>query len=143
MRCAAFARQLAQRLDRPLQVDAAFQEMQFGRWVGQSTAALWAQEADVLQQLWTDLETFRRTRGEALAAFAERVRDGWARLLVQQAGQQVLVFTHGGDPGAAGPGTRNCLSPDPGTGAGLRDGNAAAGLCRWRDECVWDGVFVS
>ncbi|MEZ5450337.1 MAG: histidine phosphatase family protein [Thiolinea sp.] len=125
VRCAAFARELAQRLNCPLQVEAAFQEMQFGRWVGQSTAALWAQEADVLQQLWTDPETFVAPGGEALTAFAGRVRDGWARLLAQHAGQQVLVFTHGGVirvllAQALGIAYRQTLALEPGYGTATR-----------------------
>lgn len=95
-RCHEFAVHWATPQACPLHADAAFQEMQFGRWVGQSTQAIWASEADLLQQLWQQPEDFVAPEGEAFVAFAARVRQGWQAVLQQYAGQRVLLCTHGG-----------------------------------------------
>ena len=95
-RCHDFARLLAQRLDCPFAVDARFGEMDFGDWVGQTQAAIWEQDAQLLQQLWYQPRRFIAPHGEAMEDFIARVNQAWMQLQTDYAGQRVLVLTHAG-----------------------------------------------
>jgi broad specificity phosphatase PhoE len=95
-RCHDFARLLAQRVGCPFAVEERFGEMDFGRWVGMTQDDIWAQEPELMQQLWYQPRRFIAPGGEAMEDFITRVHDGWADLQAQYAGQHVLVLTHAG-----------------------------------------------
>lgn len=95
-RCHDFARQLANRLDCPFEVDARFGEMNFGDWIGKTHTEIWEQEAELMQQLWLQPRRFVAPNGEAMEDFINRIHYAWAELHEQYAGQNVLVLTHAG-----------------------------------------------
>ncbi|HGX93044.1 MAG TPA: histidine phosphatase family protein [Candidatus Tenderia sp.] len=95
-RCARFARPLAARLGVPLQQDAAFGEIDFGRWEGLSAEALMAQDADALARYYADPWANTPPGAEPLAEFQARVVAAWQSLLAAHAGERVLLVSHGG-----------------------------------------------
>ncbi|MGC5704254.1 alpha-ribazole phosphatase family protein [Pseudomonas sp. NFXW11] len=95
-RCARFAQQLAEQLQLPLTLEAGFQELHFGAWEGQSTAALMHTAADDLGRFWSDPYGFTPPQGEPVADFSRRVLDALERLHQTCSGQRVLLVSHGG-----------------------------------------------
>lgn len=95
-RCHDFARLLAQRMDCPFVVEDGFGEMDFGRWTGMTQNDIWAQEPELMQQLWHQPRRFIAPEGEAMEDFLARVYAAWDGLQAQYAGQHVLVLTHAG-----------------------------------------------
>lgn len=95
-RCHDFARMLAKRLDCLFWIDVRLGEMDFGDWVGKTTAELWEQFPELMQQLWQQPRRFVAPHGEAMEDFIARVHEAWAELITQYAGQRVLVLTHAG-----------------------------------------------
>jgi alpha-ribazole phosphatase len=95
-RCAAFARELGQRLSIPIQLDERLAELHFGEWEGKTAEQLLQQEPDALQKFWQDPERHTPPGGESLSAFSARVLQAWRELQQHHAGQRVLVITHGG-----------------------------------------------
>lgn len=95
-RCAEFAGQLATANNCDLELMAGIQEMDFGRWVGQSTKEIWQQDEVLLQTLWQKPLAFTAPGGEAMQDFVVRVQQAWRDIGERFAGQKVLVFTHGG-----------------------------------------------
>jgi probable phosphoglycerate mutase len=75
-------------------VEPAFEEMGFGRWEGltrDEVAARFPVELDVWR---TAPERFTAPDGESLAAVADRVSRGLARLRDEHAGRTVILVTH-------------------------------------------------
>ncbi|GLZ88387.1 hypothetical protein Pres01_44380 [Metapseudomonas resinovorans] len=95
-RCAAFARELEQRLGLPLHFDADLRELHFGQWEGRSAAELMENHAEGLGQFWNDPYSFTPPDGETLLDFEARVLAAGERLLERFAGKRVLLVTHGG-----------------------------------------------
>lgn len=95
-RCAAFARDLAERLELPLHFDADLRELHFGQWEGRSAAELMESHAEDLGLFWNDPYSFTPPEGETLLDFEARVLAATERLHQRYAGQRVLLVTHGG-----------------------------------------------
>ncbi|BAN47561.1 alpha-ribazole phosphatase family protein [Metapseudomonas resinovorans] len=95
-RCAAFARELEQRLGLPLHFDADLRELHFGQWEGRSAAELMEDQAEGLGLFWNDPYSFTPPEGETLLDFEARVLAAGERLLERFVGQRVLLVTHGG-----------------------------------------------
>ncbi|MGF6690545.1 alpha-ribazole phosphatase [Metapseudomonas resinovorans] len=95
-RCAAFARELEQRLGLPLHFDADLRELHFGQWEGRSAAELMEEHAEGLGLFWNDPYSFTPPDGETLQDFEARVMAAGERLHERFAGQRVLLVTHGG-----------------------------------------------
>jgi broad specificity phosphatase PhoE len=95
-RCHDFARLLAQRLNCPFEVDARFGEMDFGLWIGKTQDEIWAQDAELMQQLWYQPRRFIAPGGEAMESFIDRIHEAWNDLQARYPGQHVLVLTHAG-----------------------------------------------
>jgi alpha-ribazole phosphatase len=95
-RCAAFARELAERSALPLQFDADLRELHFGQWEGRSAAELMETHAEDLGMFWNDPYAFTPPEGETLLGFEARVIAATERLHQRYAGQRVLLVTHGG-----------------------------------------------
>ncbi|SPO53837.1 Alpha-ribazole-5'-phosphate phosphatase [Pseudomonas sp. JV551A1] len=95
-RCAHFAEELGERLNLPVQREAALQELHFGDWEGRSAAQIMEDQADALGRFWADPYAFTPPNGEPVEAFAERVLAAVERLSRQHAGKRVLLITHGG-----------------------------------------------
>jgi broad specificity phosphatase PhoE len=79
-----------------LQIDARIQEMNFGRWIGNSTQNLWQSDQTLMQQLWSEPLTFTAPEGESMLSFIARVKAAWADYLQSYPGQRILLITHGG-----------------------------------------------
>lgn len=95
-RCAAFAQELAARLNAPLQIDERLAELHFGEWEGKTAEELMQHEGDALQKFWQDPELHAPPGGESLSVFSTRVLQAWHDLQRCHAGERVLVVTHAG-----------------------------------------------
>ena len=95
-RCALFAQALGARLDLPVSLEPALQELHFGAWEGQSAAALMETDAEGLGLFWADPYGFTPPQGEPVSEFSERVLGAISRLHQAYAGQRVLLISHGG-----------------------------------------------
>ena len=96
IRCAAFARELAQQLDRPLEIVQGFSEIRFGVWEGRGVAEVHASDPLALAQFWRDPIAHPIPESEPIADFDRRVGQAWATLLERHRGQHVLLVAHGG-----------------------------------------------
>ncbi|SDS17558.1 alpha-ribazole phosphatase family protein [Pseudomonas prosekii] len=95
-RCARFADELGAHLGLPVQIETDLQELHFGAWEGQSTAALMDTSAEALGRFWSDPYAFTPPDGEPVADFSARVLAAVGRLHAAHAGERVLLITHGG-----------------------------------------------
>lgn len=95
-RCCEFAQALAQARNLPLQVEADFREISFGRWEGLTAAQVRAEYGTALTRFWQDPVAFPPPDGEPMADFCARVEGAWQRLLRRARGQRVLLVGHGG-----------------------------------------------
>ncbi|MCG6940367.1 MAG: histidine phosphatase family protein [Thiohalocapsa sp.] len=91
-RCAEFARELGQRLERPVRELPGLRERHFGTWEGCTAAAIPAPELDAF---WRDPGGYTPPGAEPFAAFRQRVATAWRGILAAPA-QRQLVLTHGG-----------------------------------------------
>ncbi|HPY42261.1 MAG TPA: histidine phosphatase family protein [Thiolinea sp.] len=96
LRCAQFAQELSVKRAVPLQIEPRIQEMNFGSWVGKSSAAIWELDQAGMQQLWSEPLSFTAPQGESMLAFIQRVQAAWADFTQAYTGQRVLLVTHGG-----------------------------------------------
>lgn len=96
IRCAAFAGELAERLEIPLRIIPAFREIGFGIWEGRSVAEVHEADPGALGQFWRDPLAHPIPGGEPLADFDRRIHQAWTALLEEYRGQHVLLVTHGG-----------------------------------------------
>jgi len=99
-RCSAFAEELANTLSLPLELNAQFEEMNFGHWDGQLFADLYAgDDKEKLLQFMHDPISTTPPAGESYNAFELRVMTAWQGLLSALHEQQIqhcLLITHGG-----------------------------------------------
>jgi alpha-ribazole phosphatase len=95
-RCARFAAELGDRLNLSVHLDKDLQELHFGVWEGQSTAALMETDAEALGLFWSDPYGFTPPQGEPVSDFSVRVLAAVARLHQAYAGERVLLISHGG-----------------------------------------------
>ncbi|VVQ37963.1 alpha-ribazole phosphatase family protein [Pseudomonas fluorescens] len=95
-RCARFAAELGEQLNLSVHLDKDLQELHFGAWEGQSTAALMKTDAEALRLFWADPYSFTPPQGEPLSEFSSRVLAAVARLHSAYAGERVLLISHGG-----------------------------------------------
>ena len=96
IRCAAFAHELAERLNRPLEIVPEFIELSFGVWEGRSVAEVHAADPPALGRFWRDPVAYPIPNGEPVADFDRRVGQAWDALLERYWGRHVLLITHGG-----------------------------------------------
>ena len=95
-RCAAFARELAEHRGIPLQIDERLREMHFGAWEGRSAAEIMAQDADALGRFWQNPVAYPPPDAEPLLELQARVLEAWREVIRANAGQRVLLVSHGG-----------------------------------------------
>ena len=98
-RCHAFAINLAERLETPLQLNMHIKEMYFGDWEGISTQAIYEAEPEQLANFWQFPTQYHAPNGESLTQFQQRIFIGFEQIYTQiqaQNGQKALVITHGG-----------------------------------------------
>ncbi|WP_018873045.1 histidine phosphatase family protein [Thioalkalivibrio sp. ALJ16] len=94
-RCRRPAERFAQGAGLPLLCEPRLQELHFGDWEGLTAEQLMQHDADALGRFWQDPFGCPPPNGEDLAAFRDRVLEGWTQSVVAPGGR-VLVVTHGG-----------------------------------------------
>ncbi len=95
-RCIEFAEKLAKDKNSTLVIDKHFKEMDFGDWVGKTSADLWQQYPEQYQQLWQAPDDFVALNGESMQQFSARVEAGLEKLLASYHNQSILLITHAG-----------------------------------------------
>ena len=98
-RCHAFAINLAERLEIPLQLNMHIKEMYFGDWEGISTQSIYENEPELLANFWQFPTKYHAPNGESLEQFLQRVKVGFDEIHTQMKINQcnrALVVTHGG-----------------------------------------------
>jgi alpha-ribazole phosphatase/probable phosphoglycerate mutase len=95
-RCAEFARELADRHGRALEIEPDLREMSFGAWEGRTAAEIMADTPDALTDFWRDPITHPPPGGESLVGCKARIGAAWEGLSKRYTGQHVLVVSHGG-----------------------------------------------
>ncbi|HEY0634299.1 MAG TPA: alpha-ribazole phosphatase family protein [Gammaproteobacteria bacterium] len=95
-RCHAFAVELAQRHQLPLQVEPRLKEIGFGAWEGKTATELLAEDDKLLANFWSDPLHHTPPGAEPLPAFGARVVAAWNDLLRQHAGRHLLIVGHAG-----------------------------------------------
>ena len=95
-RCREFSATLAARHGLPLACDDRLKEVGFGVWEGKSAAEIEAAAPGTLARFKADPVNARPAGAEPLAAFHARVAAALDALLVQHAGQHVLLVGHAG-----------------------------------------------
>ncbi len=96
IRCAAFAEELAERLERSLEIAPGFSEISFGVWEGRSVAEVHQNDPQALGQFWRDPVAYPIPGGEPIAEFDRRIAAAWQTLLERYHGRHVLLVAHGG-----------------------------------------------
>ncbi len=96
LRCRAFAETLAGRHGLPLALDERLKEVGFGEWEGRSAAEIEQDAPGTLARFKADPVNARPAGAEPLVDFHARVATALEDLLVQHAGQHVLLVGHAG-----------------------------------------------
>lgn len=96
VRCADFARALAQQRGLPCILDARIREIDFGAWEGRSAAEILAADGPALTRFWSDPVTYPPPGAEPLAGFAARVMSAWHDAVANPATDRLVWVTHGG-----------------------------------------------
>ncbi|MDO6824341.1 histidine phosphatase family protein [Marinobacter sp. 1_MG-2023] len=96
LRCAHFARELANRLQTPLHTDERLREISFGEWEGRTADEVMASDGEKLSQFWANPVTNTPPGGERVTDFNERVVECWHHWQQALAGQNILIVCHGG-----------------------------------------------
>lgn len=98
-RCHAFAINLAEQLEIPLQLNMHIKEMYFGDWEGISTQSIYENEPELLANFWQFPIKYHAPNGESLEQFLERIKVGFDEIHTKMKIHQwnrALVVTHGG-----------------------------------------------
>lgn len=95
-RCAAFAAELAEQRDVPLELDGRFQERGYGAWEGRTHAEIEAKQPGSLLRFRVDPVEHSPAGAEPLPEFRARVLEAWEDLQARHAGRQVLLVAHAG-----------------------------------------------
>lgn len=98
-RCHAFAINLAEQLEIPLQLNMHIKEMYFGDWEGISTQSIYENEPELLANFWQFPTKYHAPNGESLEQFLERIKVGFDEIHTKMKIHQwnrALVVTHGG-----------------------------------------------
>ncbi len=95
-RCEAFARRLGARHGLPVEVDARWREIGFGRWEGLTVEQIMRSDGAALRRFWADPLRHHPPGGEPFAEFRQRVLSAWEDWLARHRGQHGLLVAHGG-----------------------------------------------
>lgn len=96
LRCQAFARQYADKINKPVRIEPDFREMSFGEWEAKTSEELWQTDQQALADFWSDSVKFTPPGGESLLAFQRRVMKRYCSLLHEFKGKRVLIVCHAG-----------------------------------------------
>jgi len=95
-RCADFSRELAERHQLPLEIDARLIELGFGAWEGRTPDELTAADPETLNRFRSNPLMHAPPGAEPLTAFRDRIISAWDSLLERHDGKHVLVVAHAG-----------------------------------------------
>jgi alpha-ribazole phosphatase len=95
-RCAEFARELAERHQLPLEIDARLVELGFGDWEGRTSEELTATDPEILNRFRRDPVGHAPPGAEPLTIFRDRIISAWDNLLLRHNERHVLVVAHAG-----------------------------------------------
>lgn len=95
-RCRSFAAASAHTLNIPLKEDNHWREIDFGCWEGEPVEAVWGRWPEQVAAYFINPDQSTPHGGECLAAFQQRVQQGWRRLLGDYRNQHILLVQHGG-----------------------------------------------
>lgn len=95
-RCAAFAAELAEQRDLPMELELDLRELDFGQWEGRTAAELMVDQSEALGRFWENPYSFTPPGGEPLPEFEARILTAIERLTDRYAGERILLVTHGG-----------------------------------------------
>lgn len=95
-RCAAFARELAERHGRPLEIEEGLREISFGEWEGRHVREILAETPEQVSRYWQDPVRHTPPGGEPLAEFRTRAVAAWERVVARHRGGHLLIVGHGG-----------------------------------------------
>ena len=96
IRCANVAEEFALTQGLSYSTNAAFKELNFGDWDGQTFDALYQSYAAELDAYWANPWADSPPNGESMQAFESRIDKAWQVMLEAYKGQCVLLVTHGG-----------------------------------------------
>jgi len=92
-RCHDFAQSLSKKIARPLSVNPAFQEFNFGDWEGKTAEQI---DPHLLNQFYKDPVNFPPPNGEPFHDFQHRILTAWLSLLKTDQNKNILLITHAG-----------------------------------------------
>ncbi|ABV88697.1 histidine phosphatase family protein [Shewanella pealeana] len=96
IRCANLAEEFALTQGSPYAVEAAFKELNFGDWDGQTFDVLYQSHAAALDAYWANPWLAAPPNGESMQDFEARIERAWQAMFEQHQGKQILLVTHGG-----------------------------------------------
>ncbi|WP_299734662.1 alpha-ribazole phosphatase family protein [uncultured Endozoicomonas sp.] len=95
-RCRLFAETYAVQHSLPLKIDTGWQEMFFGQWDGKPYDWIHKHSPELLSDFWRDPWQFTPPEGETMSSFHQRVSQAWKSLLLDRAGEHILLISHSG-----------------------------------------------
>jgi alpha-ribazole phosphatase len=95
-RCSAFAAALAEKLQRPVNVEPRLREVGMGSWEGQTPQQILERDPEAYAAFHRNPVSNRPQGCEPLADFGRRVAQAYEQALARHAGQHVLIVAHAG-----------------------------------------------
>lgn len=95
-RCAAFAKELADKYAISLQYDSTFMEIGFGDWEGKTASELEQQNKQAFYAFYDDPIKNTPANAEPLLAFQQRIQQAWQNLLHIHTNKHLLLVAHAG-----------------------------------------------
>ncbi len=95
-RCRAFAEELAETRQLPLQIDARLKEVGFGAWEGKTAAEIESDTPGALARFKADPIHARPPGAEPLESFLVRVAAALDERLTRDSGEHLLIICHAG-----------------------------------------------
>ncbi len=93
-RCASFAEDYSIKNNLSLQLDSAWQELDFGTWDGQKLSWIDEYFPGQAQIYWDNPWAYTPPEGESLEQFSARLDAAYEKLLSEYLGRNVLIVTH-------------------------------------------------
>ena len=96
IRCAAFAEELSQRHNIPLEFEERIKEIGWGNWEGNSPAELNKDDPLTVVRALRDPLNCRPSDAENVASFQQRIMDAWQDITQKHAQKHLLIVAHAG-----------------------------------------------
>lgn len=98
IRCAEFSSSLAesQNINDCFFIKPQWREIHYGDWDGKSTAEIWQNDSELMENMWKNPLEFCAPNGESVKDFDQRIEQAWLDLLAEFEGKRILLVCHGG-----------------------------------------------